>query len=383
MKIKSYYSRTVEEAMAMARQELGPDAMLVNSRPAAPEARHLGQYEVVFATDAPVSEDNPESLISAAAPAGRASGDRLSAEVAEMKRELEGMRRALSRSAFVPAQWIGAPPDVPEAFNLLTTGEVSTELAREIVRAAEARLAAGRQPAGRVPQRADGFQKALVEEIESRIAVQPALGKGEACPRIAALVGPPGTGKTTTLVKLAVNYGLACRKPVMLLSADTYRVAAAEQLRSYAAILGVAFQVLETVSALAQAIEENRSKDLILIDTPGFSAGDMDSAEYLSRFLSTRPDIDTQLVLSASMKAGDVSRYVDAFEMFKPQRLIFTRLDETGSFGPIFNETARTGKPLSFFTTGQRIPEDLEEAGRRRLAELVLAGQSGRAVAAA
>ena len=82
-------------------------------------------------------------------------------------------------------------------------------------------------------------------------------------------MGPPGAGKTTTLVKLAVHYGLTSRRPVALLSTDTYRVAAAEQLRSYAAILGVAFQVVETVGALAQSLEEHRAKDLILIDTPG------------------------------------------------------------------------------------------------------------------
>ncbi len=93
---------------------------------------------------------------------------------------------------------------------------------------------------------------------------------------MAALVGPSGSGKTTTLVKLAVQYGLAGRRPVLLLSVDTYRIAAATQLRSFAAILGVGIQVLETVGALAQAIEENRGKELILIDTPGFGPADME-----------------------------------------------------------------------------------------------------------
>jgi flagellar biosynthesis protein FlhF len=223
----------------------------------------------------------------------------------------------------------------------------------------------------------------LAEELESRITAEPLLGRGEVRPRIVALVGPPGAGKTTTLVKLAVNYGVAARRPALLLSMDTYRVAAADQLRSYAAILGVGFQVLETVAALAQAIEEHRGKDLLLIDTPGFGFGDMDHAGALARFLAGRSDVDAQLVLSSSMKSADLTRVVDAFEVFRPQRLLFTRLDETGSFGPILNEAARTRKPLSFFGTGQRIPEDLETASRSRVSELVLAGHRSRALSAA
>jgi flagellar biosynthesis protein FlhF len=196
-------------------------------------------------------------------------------------------------------------------------------------------------------------------------------------------VGPPGSGKTTCLVKLAVNYGLAARRPVLLLSMDTYRVAAAEQLRAYAAILGVGFQVLETVTALAQAIEENRGKELIFVDTPGLGLGETADFSRMAQFLSGRSDIDTQLVVSSSMKSADLSRVVDGFEVFRPQRLIFTKLDETGSFGAILNEAVRTGKPLSFFTGGQRIPEDLEAATKNRLAELILGGTSGLAVSAA
>ena len=386
MKIKSYFSHTVEDAMAMASQELGADAMLLNSRKAPPEARHLGEYEVVFATGSipgSVAESLPETATSSLS-APQPMGDRLSKDVADLKKELEGMRRAITRSAF-SAPWAGAPPDLSDACALLTAGEVAPELAREIVQSAEARIAGSRPAGKRAPRPADraAFQRALVEEMEARFTVQPALGRGESRTRIAALVGPPGAGKTTTLVKLAVNYGLASRRPVLLLSMDTYRVAAAEQLRSYAAILGVGFQLLETVTALAQAIEENRGKELIFIDTPGVAAGDMDSAAGLAHFLSTRTDIDTQLVLSSSMKSADLSHVVDSFEIFGPQRLLFTKLDETGSFGPILNEATRTGKPLSFFTTGQRIPEDLQAATRNGLVELILKGERGQVLSAA
>jgi flagellar biosynthesis protein FlhF len=357
--------------MALASQELGPEAILVNSRKAPPEARHLGEYEVVFASDAP--KDVPAADFGSGGPvpaAGYPPPDRLSSEVAELKRELEGMRRTLLRTAVPPAAWMGLSPDLPDAYAALVNAELPAELAREVVQSAERRVAD--LPSGRSGPAE--LRRALSEELESRITAQAALGLGDARPRIAALVGPPGSGKTTTLVKLAVNYGLASRRPVLLLSLDTYRVAAADQLRSYAAILGVGFQVLETLAALAQTIEESRGKDLILIDTPGFGFGDMDMAGPLARFLASRSDIDTQLVLPASMKPGDLTRVADAFEAFRPQRLLFTKLDETASFGPILAEAVRTGKALSFFTNGQRIPEDLEAASRSRLVELVLAG---------
>ncbi len=380
MKIKSYYARTVEDAMAQARSELGADAMLVNSRKAPPEARELGDYEVVFA-----SETGQEAA--AGAPSGEDRtftphplGERLSAEVAELKRELEGMRRALTRSAFAPAQWLASSPGLTEAYAALTANEVTPELAREIVQCAAGRM--GAAGGGRAPEGA-GLGRAVAEEIESRIAVEPSLGRGNGRPRITALVGPPGCGKTTTLAKLAVNFGLAARRPALLLSLDNSRVAAAEPLRSYAAILGVGFQALETVASLAQALEENRGKELILIDTPGLAFEEMDHGAPLARFLAGRTEIDVQLVLSSSMKPADLSRVVDSFETFQPRRLLFTRLDETGSFGPIFNEAARTGKALSFFGCGQRIPEDLEAVAKGRIPELVLTGRPARARSAA
>jgi len=376
MRIKSYYANSVEDGMAMARTELGPDAMLVNSRRTSPETRHLGEYEVVIVTDLATAEiASPAAAMAASGgPARRvAAGEALSVEVAQLKKELEGMRRALVRTAYAPPEW-RASPDVSDAYASLAVSELAPDLAREIVSAAAARVARPPAAKAQVPDPIDAarFGRALAEELESRIRVEPLLGRSEARPRIVALVGPPGAGKTTTLVKLAVNYGLASRRPVLLLSADTYRVAAAEQLRSFATILGVGFQVVETVATLAQAVEENRGKELIFIDTPGLTPPEVADFAGLAQFLSARSDIDTHMVVSSSMKSADLSRVVDSFEAFRTHRLIFTKLDETGSFGPIFNESVRTGKPLSFFATGQRIPEDLEAASRSRLAELIL-----------
>ena len=367
MKIKSYFARSVEDAIGMARHELGVEAMLVQSRKAPPEARHLGEYEVVFASDlergAAMDERPAESL----------APERLAGEVAELKKQLEGMRRALTKSAFAPAPWLGVAPEWSEWYAVLTAKEVAPDLAREIVQAAASKSAG----------HFETLRLAVAEEMESRFRVDTAFRAGEGRPRIVALVGPPGAGKTTTLVKLAVNYGLACRRPVLLASVDTYRIAAAEQLRSYAAILGVGFQVLETVGALAQALEENRGKELILIDTPGCASADLDCCSDLARFLASRPDIDTHLVAPASMRSSDLSRVIDEFEVFRPAKLLFSKLDETAAAGPIFSEAARRGKPLSFFGTGQRIPEDLEEARPGWLMERILGARTEQAASAA
>ena len=381
MRIKSYFARTVEDAVDAARQELGPDAMLVNTQRAAPESRHLGDYEVVFALQTPsVETAGVAEEGSAAWPAG----ERISAEVAELKKELEHMRRAISRSGYNGAKPGELAPDQAGILAILASSEMPPDLARAVIEAAQLRLTALGMPLGRdAAAQRTSLEKAVVEEMEARFAVEPLLGRSQAPPRIVAMLGPAGAGKTTSLVKLAVNYGLACRRPALLVSMDTFRVGAAEQLRSYAAILGVGFHLADTVTALAQTIEEHRGKDLIFVDTPGLGFGEMDQCPGLDRFLATRGDIDTHLVLPASMKPADLERQIESFELFRPNRLLFTKLDETASFGPLFAAAASSSKPLSFFATGQRIPEDIEAASRTRLVELVLAGQAGRTLSAA
>ena len=383
MRIKSYFARTVEEAMARARQELGPEAMLMNSRAASPESRHLGEYEVVFAVESKDAETPANAKANDSAPPAKMV-DQLSSGVADLKKQLDQIQRTLARSSFTTPQWQSHSPELPDAYARLIANEVSPDLAREMVERAESRAAGPPATPRGISRRIDraNFERALAEEFAARFKTEPALGRGEHRPRIAALVGPPGAGKTTTLVKLAVNYGLISPRPTLLISIDNNRIGAAEQLSSFAAILGVAFQMVSTVAALAQTIEENRGKDLILIDTPGIGFADLDSSSSLAHFLSARPDIGTQLVAPASMKPSDLTRVIDAFEPFQPQRLLFTRLDETSALGPVFNEAVRTGKPLSFFGNGQRIPEDLEEASPERLAQTILGGQANRVQAA-
>ena len=142
-------------------------------------------------------------------------------------------------------------------------------------------------------------------------------------------------------------------------------------MRSLAAILGIGFDIVETPVALAQALEEHRQKDWVFIDTPGLAAGEMEDGADLARLMASHPEIDTHLVLSASMKPADLARVIDRYLIFQPKKLLFTRLDETDRLGALVSEAARRSLPISFLATGQQIPDDLEPASKQLIADRV------------
>ena len=398
MRMKSYFADSVQVAMERARRELGAEAVLVTSRAASPEARHLGGYEVVFATELPERNAPAPTPESSPRPGSRPAAPRLAphsvesmvSEFQNLRRQFQSWRQAGLRSGDRP-RWISAHPGLDELYDELAQQEVDRELIQKLLSAAEGRAQSSGVPArlsGAVdfhassllarreaPANPEQLRSAVAEEIQAAVRTDATLGTGSTGPQIVALVGPPGSGKTATIAKLAVQYGLSARKPAILLSFDTLRVAASEQLRSYAGLLGIGFQVLDTNRALAQSLEEHRGKELILIDTAGFSFRDLEGGTETAAFLAGRDDIQKHLVLPATMRTPDLLRYAAAYEEFRPSRLIFTRLDETDAFGTILSESIRSGLPLSFFGTGQLVPEDLEAASGAALSSRMLPGR--------
>jgi flagellar biosynthesis protein FlhF len=313
MTLKSYFSGTVEAAMDLARKELGDDALLVNARPATPETRYLGAYEVVFGVT-----PRAAAVADSVEPNDR-TGGKLAEEIAVLKREFDRLKQSMRETAAKPAV-------LP------------------------------------LPER---IQNDQTFEIDAT------LGIAEQERTIVALIGPPGAGKTTTLAKLAARYGLESRRPAQILSADVFRIGAAGQLRSLAAILGIGCDVAETTGALAQMLEEYRSKELIFIDTPGLSPAEMEDAADLANLIAEYPGMDTHLVVPAYLQPADMNRMIHRYSVFRPNKLLFTHVDETSQHGTFVSQAATWSLPISFLAAGQQIPDDLEPATHARLSELI------------
>lgn len=191
-------------------------------------------------------------------------------------------------------------------------------------------------------------------------------------PVILALVGPTGVGKTTTVAKMASEALLKRNLKVGLINVDSYKVAAFDQLGTYAKILNVPFRSTSSAEDLKMAIQDFQHLDLILIDTTGRSQRDPNSLREMEALLQSVPGIQTQLVLAVTTRDAELYDMAHRFSIFKPQGLIVSKLDEATLYGCIYNLGQRVKLPLLYFTTGQRVPEDIEEATPERVAALIL-----------
>jgi flagellar biosynthesis protein FlhF len=190
-------------------------------------------------------------------------------------------------------------------------------------------------------------------------------------PVLISLVGPTGVGKTTTVAKMASEALLKRNLKVGLINLDSYKVAAFDQLATYAKILNVPFRSAGSADDLAAAVQDFKNLDVVFIDTTGRSQRDPESLREMQAVLS-RVSPQSHLVVSATTRDLELYDIANRFSVFKPQGLVVSKLDEATTYGALYNVSQRSKLPLAYFTTGQRVPEDIEEATRERMVALIM-----------
>lgn len=212
------------------------------------------------------------------------------------------------------------------------------------------------------------FQKWLATQIECAGDD----GGDAAGGRKVMLLGPTGVGKTTTIAKLAAIKALWEHKKVLLLTSDTYRIAAVDQLKTYAKILGVPIEIIFDISTIQSIVDEHENAEIILLDTAGRSQRDKKNMDLFENIYNSFMPDAVHLVLAANMKYRDMLDVVEHIPNIPVSHLLFTKLDETVSYGSIFNIHQVMGCPVSFLTVGQNVPKDIEVATGSRIADFLL-----------
>ncbi len=218
------------------------------------------------------------------------------------------------------------------------------------------------------------YQKMVLKFGKSEPIEQP----GESA-RAEIFIGPTGVGKTTTIAKLASELKVIQHRKVALLTVDTYRIAAAEQLRTYASILEIPFRVIYTVEEMIKAAEDFKDYDYIMVDTAGHSLHNEELKQDVEKYIRALEDImecENYLVLSATTKYRDLIEIADAYSEVVAYKLIFTKMDETGAKGNLYNIRMHTGSPIAYITNGQDVPDDIAVFDAQRIVKNLLGGKT-------
>ncbi|MEQ9616901.1 MAG: flagellar biosynthesis protein FlhF [Phycisphaerales bacterium] len=425
MSIKTYRASSVHEALAQVKKDLGPEAVILHTRTyktggvlglkaktiteitassqihVEPRLKPRRRPEPAKAADPRAEIASPRrEPVAAGATSGaptatataiperftpRPRAETPAREVARVltadapagfQEELAAIKRMVGR---VLQNSSGSNQGVmPEALNRcylrMIENEVTSELADEIAGLVRDELSPNEL------RDASIVQSAVLRRIAQYIPVnasQATIEKPEdGRPLTIALAGPTGVGKTTTIAKLAATYKLRHGKSVGLITCDTYRIAAVDQLRTYANIIGVPLHVALTPHEVERACESLRECDAILIDTAGRSQRDAGRIDELGKILAAANPHQTHLVLSMATSESVMHQAVDRFAAIKPDRVIFTKLDEAVNFGALVNIARKVNAELSFVTNGQEVPDHIEPSNADRLARLVLTGEA-------
>ncbi len=376
MRVRRFVGDNVAETMGKVKRELGSEAVILQTREFT-EGGFFGLFGKMKVEITAAIEENPvaaqkiltpdyraevEKVIVPLAKAGSDTPGELQTELKSMRLMLEKMNRQMEGRGEEKGVW---PQTLQRWVAHLQDRGVNEAMVKRLMSHVQQTLS----PA----EWANDTQvyarlEANVRQICGQIGlIQPGLDK----PRIVALIGPTGVGKTTTIGKLAAGFSIVDKRKVALITADTYRVAAVEQLKTFGEIIGVPVEVVMTPSGLSEALECHADKELIFIDTAGRSPHHELHMSELRAFLDeARPDF-TMLVMSATTQSADQLRIYRRFEGLTTH-LIFTKLDETGSAGSLLNLLGQTTLPTAYLTNGQNVPDDIEAATPYRLARYVL-----------
>lgn len=373
------------------KMDLGPDAVILHSR-TFKRGGLFGffgkeQVEVLAAVDTPerpftlrpaapppspvkVAEPpspKPEPLIEMAATIPVASQSPDQAELAEIREAVGEVKEILStvKTQLEVPRPAAAGTSWPEIWQPIYERMLASELDPALSQILMNHLVEQSE----VEAAVRGLEPTIEGWLQGGGPIRTGTGAG---PTIVALVGPTGVGKTTTIAKLAANFRLLAQKDVGLITIDTYRVAAVEQLRTYGDIIGIPVEVVLTPSALKQALDRFQDKDLVLIDTAGRSPTNRMHLNELKGFLDFPHPKEVHLVLSATTNRANLQRIVDAFAPVGIDRLAFTKIDESVAFGGLISTAHALGKPLSYLTTGQSVPDDIREAEPKAIAQSLI-----------
>ena len=404
MKIKSYFAKTVDEAISKARVELGSEALLLNTRKIADTGTGAG-YEVVMGvagaasvvTSAPAPKPvaalpTPKPAPSIETPAPQTKPARLTearpevtADMEKLRAQMDELQTLLVRSS--KNAWFAqrSVPEIADVYARLVAAEVDPGLCKDIADRLEADMATdaffistGPEAAGAQNRwkllKADSarLEKFLRAELETRVVLRPRLGVNGSRGAVAAAVGPTGSGKTTSLAKLAMAAG--AQRAVRVISLDTSRGAlmnGVQQLLKPLAASTITYSSVDSLENLPKLVADARRNECVLIDTQGYSPLEQPAAEKLAAALTACGDVDVHLVAPAYMKARDLRNSIERYRLFQPSKLLVTRMDETDSFGTVFSEAALAGLALSFLSNGPRIPDDIRAATGEDLLAMV------------
>jgi flagellar biosynthesis protein FlhF len=367
MLVKKYTARDMHEAMTTVIRELGADAVVLNNRKIRQKGffgifkkRHVELMVAYDPEQVPAVKKLRENMTPAVASAPPKSADSNpydQTQVEHLTRRLgeldEMLRGFVDKFTYVKRDvTYDYPEQVQEFFCNMLEHQVREELAHSIAKDAVSVL--NHQPDASPTE----VVSHLVMELLGSVHV---VQHKKFTQKVVLVVGPTGVGKTTSIVKLAANFVMNKQKKVGIINTDTYRIAAQEQMKTYADILEIPLQVIYKPEELEEALESMSDLDLIFIDTAGKQPGDPSHCEDVKKIIALTAPEDILLCISASISFPSAKEIMDSYRFLPHYKLVVTKLDETKYRGMILNLAWYSKMPLSYVTTGQNVPNDIEE----------------------